>query len=82
MKPHRTNDFCVSKVEDGFNSVTCGNPVGKLGELEEELVVGSAPVGGVESVLEVDLKDEAIVVFHGLPKSVNNCFTSTSYTDP
>ena len=48
--------------------------------MEEELIVVSAPVGGVETILEVDLKDKAIV-FHGLPERVSDNLTSTTYTD-
>ena len=41
----------------------------------EELVVGGTPVSEVESILKVDLKEEAVVVFHGLPESINYCLT-------
>ena len=47
----------------------------------EELVVGGAPVSEVESIPKVDLKDEAVVVFHGLPESMNYCLTPTSDPD-
>ena len=41
--------------------------------------VGGAPVSKVESIHEVDLKDKAVVVFHGLPESVNYCLASTAH---
>ena len=70
----------VAKDEDGFNSITCGNPVSTWGN-GGGANVGSVPVGRVESVLEVNLKDKAVVVFHSLLESVNDNITSPMYTN-
>ena len=39
-------------------------------------------VSDVESIPKVDLKDEAVVIFHGLPESVNGCSPTCSTVHP